>query len=181
VIELQSISTVDRAAGPAEAPLAPIYSFVPAGGTAHAGLQTREVARKLQEALAAQLEAEGGGHAVLLADFSHESLDYVLRQPFTVTCADLASANEEQAERVVCASNAIFVTAATDPDSIEAACQKAAWLRSIKQDDCCGLLLLPTSGGVSATAAEEITGLPVCGVLSTENRIAQVARWIALQ
>ena len=48
-----------------EAPLGPIYSFVPAGDALHA----QDLGGKLSQVLRVHLASESGGRTVLLADF----------------------------------------------------------------------------------------------------------------
>jgi hypothetical protein len=52
-------------------------------------------------------------------------------------------------------------------------------MRSLQRDDACGLLLVPTSGGLLEMEAEHRIGLPMCGVFRSANHTAQLARWIA--
>lgn len=67
----------------------------------------------------------------------------------------------------------------TDEVALEDAREKAVWVRSLKRDECAGLVLLPVSGGVSAAQAEHITGLPVCTIIRDSAHIQQLAAWIA--
>ena len=158
-----------------EAPPGPVYSFVPAGGAHDAG----GLPGKLTEALRAYLSSEGDGRTVLLADFQRDPAKRLHAQPFTITLADLSNANPGQEWLAVNQSEAVFVVTATDPVSMDDAREKAAWLRAIRSDECCGLFLLPAPGGASAREAEDITGLPVCAVIHRESQLAQVACWIA--
>jgi hypothetical protein len=52
-------------------------------------------------------------------------------------------------------------------------------LRSIDLGDRCGLLLWHAPRGASAAEAEEITGIPISGVLDSEEKIGRLIAWIA--
>ena len=166
---------MDRVAAWTEAPLGPIYSFVPAGDAQHA----RDLTGKLSEALRAYLTSDPDGRSVLLADFLNDSKARLEPRPFTITCADLSNAAPEQMAFAVKVSEAVFVISATDIASLEDARAKAAWLRSARRDECCGVVLLPSPGGAKVREAERITGLPVCAVIRKDSQIDQLARWIA--
>jgi hypothetical protein len=153
----------------------PVYSFVPAGSKACAA----EMIGTLVESLRHCLETDGDGRAVLLADFKKDPGVRMYARPFTITCADLSHASPGQEWLAVAASEAIFVVSATDAASMDDAREKAAWLRAIKRDDCCGLILLPSPCGASAREAEDITGLPVCAVIQNDSDMDRLARWIA--
>ena len=176
----QTVSQMDQAGILAEIPLGPIYSFVPAGDAQHAGDQrVAEMTRRLVDSLHVYLDSEGDSRSVLLADFQSGAGARMKARPFTITCADLSQANPGQEWLAVNQSEAVFIVSATDPASMADACEKAAWLRAIKLDESCGLILLSTSGGASAREAEEITGLPVCALLQKDADVEQLARWIA--
>jgi hypothetical protein len=195
VTERQAVPSTGRVAMSTEAPLGPIFSFVPAGGVPAGGVpdaggprtldqpvpdqRVLEMTRKLAEALRVFLASQGDERAVLLADFQKDSAPRLDPQPFTITVADLSSANPEQAWLAASLSEAIFVVASTGAASLAEARDKAAWLRAVKPDECCGLVLFPVPGGATAHQAEEITGLPVCAVIHKESQIAQLACWIA--
>ena len=182
VFVLQSVSEMDTVAAPLEAPLGPIYSFVPAGGVHHASDQrVSEMTRRLVESLHLYLEADGDGRSVLLADFQKDPGTAMQPKPFTILCADLSNANPGQARNAVWNSEVIFLVSATDPVSIDEARETAAWLRTLKSDDCLGLLLMPSPDGVTSREAEKITGIPVCAVIQSASDLAQLARWIALE
>ena len=124
------------------------------------------------------LTVEGDGRAVLLADFSGTEMASEL----FVTCLDLADANTQEARQSLGMSEATFVVSTSDAASLEDARAQAAWmlptLRGQGQDVPCGLLLLPVLDGLNSAEAEQLTGLPVCGVLKTPSQIAKVARAI---
>ena len=174
---LQSIFPIDHAAR-VEAPTVAIYSFVLAGGSVRLRNHCRKAVRKLSEALGVILTAEGDGRAVLLADFSGTEMASEL----FVTCLDLADANTQEARQALGMSEATFVVSTSDAASLEDARAQAAWmlptLRGQGQDVPCGLLLLPVLDGLNSAEAEQLTGLPVCGVLKTPSQIAKVARAI---
>jgi hypothetical protein len=96
---------------------------------------------------------------------------------------DLSDADPAQASAAIRISEAVFVVATTDPASVEDACAHAALLRhmmrALRRDDACGLLLVPTPGGIPEVEAEQRIGLPMCGVLRSTDHIAQLARCIA--
>jgi hypothetical protein len=174
----QTVSQMDRVAVLTEAPLGPVYSFVPAGSAQH-DQRVAEMTRRLVESLQAYLETDGDRRTVLLADFQKDSGVRVKPRAFTITCADLSHANPGQEWLAVSMSEAIFVVTSTDPVSMDDAREKTAWLRAVKRDDCFGLVLLPSPGGATSRQAEDITGLPVCAVIQKDSDIAQLACWIA--
>jgi hypothetical protein len=177
VIATQTISLEDRAVR-AEAPAAAIYSFVPAGGTEGARSESRRAVRQLTEAIRAYLPEMGDNRTVLLADFS----DAQNHPRSSIICQDLTDADPAEASEAIRVSEAVFVVCTNDPASIEDAGAHASWLRcvmrSLQRDDACGLLLVPRRGGVPAFEAEHRTGLPVCGVFTSADHTAQLARWI---
>ena len=171
---LQTISPIEPAVR-AQAPAGPVYCFVPAGGTDGARTQSRNAIRQLSEAMRACLAAEGDGRAYLLADFLDETTS-------CIKCVDLNRSDPGQARDAITAAEAVFVVCAGDHASIEDACAQAAWVQhvlgSVHREEACGLLLLPVSGGLRAAEVEESLGLPVCGMLKTDDQFAQLARWI---
>jgi hypothetical protein len=178
VTAFQTISLEDRAVR-AEAPAAAIYSFVPAGGAEGARNESRRAVRQLTEALRAYLAETGDDRAVLLADFSGPES----HPRSSIVCQDLSDADPAEACEAIRVSEAVFLVSTTDAASIEDACAHASWLRcvmrSLTRDDECGLLLVPTRGGIAEFEAEHRTGLPVCGVFRSADHTAQLARWIA--
>jgi len=161
----------------AQAPAATVYSFVPAGGADRSRYHARRAVSQLSEAMRDCLADAGDDRTVRLADFSDAQ-----EQASSITCMDLADADPAEAREAIRVSEAIFVVSATDPASIEDAGAQAAWLqyvlRSIQREESCGLLLVPTPGGMTAAEAEHRTGLPVCGTFRSANHIDQLARWI---
>ncbi|HEV2471896.1 MAG TPA: hypothetical protein VGS41_04480 [Chthonomonadales bacterium] len=174
----QTISPVDWAVR-AEAPAAAIYSFVPAGGAEGARSESRRAIRQLTEAIGAHLADAGDDRTVLLADFAAAQS----HPRSSIVCMDLSDADPAEASEVIKVSEAVFLVSATDPASIEDACAHAAWLhylmRSLQRDDACGLLFVPTPGGIPEVEAERRIGLPMCGVFRSADHTAQLARWIA--
>ena len=163
----------------AEAPSAAIYSFVPAGGAEGARSESRRAVRQLLEAIGAHLAEADDDRTVLLADFSSSQGN----PRSSILCKDLSNAGPAEACEAIKVSEAVFLVSATDPASVEDACALAAWLRyvmrSLQRDDECGLLLVPTPGGIPEVEAEHRIGLPMCGVFRSEDHTAQLARWIA--
>ena len=96
---------------------------------------------------------------------------------------DLSDADPAQASEAVRVSEAVFVVSTTDPAAVEDACAHAALLRhlmcSLHRDEACGLLLVPTPGGIPEVEAERRIGLPMCGVLRSVDHTAHLARCIA--
>ena len=174
----QTISRVDWAVR-AEAPAAVIYSFVPAGGAEGARSESRRTVRQLLEAIGVYLADAGDDRTVLLADFSGSQT----QSSSSIICKDLSDADPAEATEAIRVSQAVFLVTTTDPASVQDACAHAAWLRyvlgSLQRDDACGLLLVPTPGGIPEVEAEHRIGLPMCGVLRTTEHTAQLARWIA--
>jgi hypothetical protein len=187
----QTVSEMIPAAMLAAAPLGPIYSFLPAGGGLPVGgdvpagsaqrpvdQRVAELTRRLVKSLQAFLENDGDPRTVLLADFARDSGACLTAQRSTIICADLSQANPGAEWLAVSLSEAIFVVSSTDPASLKDARDKAERLRAIKRDDCCGLLLFLAPGGVTTQEAEEITGLPVCGLLRQDSDMERLARWL---
>jgi hypothetical protein len=174
----QTISPVDWAVR-AEAPAAAIYSFVPVGGAEGVRSESRRAVRQLTEAIGAYLTDSGDNRTVLLADFSGSHL----YPRSSIVCMDLSDADPAEAAEAIRVSEAVFLVSTTDAVSIEDACAHAAWLRyvmrSLQRDDACGLLLVPTPGGLLEMEAEHRIGLPMCGVFRSAEHTAQLARWIA--
>jgi hypothetical protein len=162
----------------AEAPVAAIYSFVPAGGTESARSESRRAVRQLLKAIGAYLADGSEDRAVLLANFPDSQSR---RRPPTI-CKDLSAVDPGQASETIRVSDAVFVVSTTDPASVKDACAHATLLRhmmrSLHRDDACGLLLVPTPGGIPEIEAEQQIGLPMCGVLRSTDDIAQLARSI---
>jgi hypothetical protein len=120
----------------------------------------------------------GDDRAVLLDYFS---TDLIHPRPSTIF-KDLSDAGPAQVYEAVRVSEAVFVVSTTDAAAIEEACGHVALLRhilrSLRRDDACGLLLVPTPGGIPEVEAERRIGLPICGVLRSTDHIAQLARCI---
>jgi Flp pilus assembly CpaE family ATPase len=104
-------------------------------------------------------------------------LDYA-RENYQVVCADLTGAREPQSAQTLRASDAIFVVSGSDRASLESVREKVEWLHSLNVDERCALLLQHEPTGVSAADAEEISGLPVCSLIDSEQQIAQLAHWL---
>jgi hypothetical protein len=127
---------------------------------------------------------ESNGHDVLDArEVNPRQLESVLdyaREHYALVCADLSGAREAHAVEVLRQSDAVFVVGATDAASIEMVRDKADWLRSLDLEDRCGLLLWRTPQGASALEAEDLTGLPVCGIVTEGGvQVEQFAAWLA--
>jgi len=174
----QTISPVDWAVR-AEAPAAAIYTFVPAGGAQGARSESRRAVRQLTEAIGAYLADSGDNRTVLLADFS----GFHSYPKSSIVCMDLSDADPAEAAEAIRVSEAVFLVSTTDSASIEDGCAHAAWLRyvmrSLQREDACGLLLVPTPGGLLEKEAGHRIGVPMCGAFRSANHTAQLARWIA--
>lgn len=101
------------------------------------------------------------------------------RTRYHVTCADLSEAKESSSLEVLRHADSIFVVANSDPESIELARYRVAWLRSMELDDRAGLLLQRTPGGISGAEAEERSGLPVCATVNRDEDLQRLAGWLA--
>lgn len=101
------------------------------------------------------------------------------RTRYNVTCADLSEAKECSALEVLRNADSIFLVANSDPQSLEQARYRAAWLRSMGLDDRTALLLNRLGGGANGAQAEDRTGLPVCGAVSTARDLQRLAEWLA--
>jgi len=155
-----------------------MYSFVPAGSAASARSESRRAVRQLLEAIGAYL-ADADDRTVLLADLAESQI----HPPLSILCKDLSEADPAEATEAISVSQAVFLVTTTDPASVEDACAHAAWLRyvlrSLQRDEACGLLLVPTPGGIPEVEAERRIGLPMCGVFRSTDHTARLARWIA--
>jgi hypothetical protein len=178
VTAIETISPIDWAVR-AEAPAAAIYSFVPAGGAESARNESRSAVRQLLKAIGAHLAEASDDRAVLLADFPGSQC----HPKASIICKDLSAIDPAQASETIRVSDAVFVVSATDPASIKDACAHATLLRhmmrALHRHDACGLLLVPTPGGLPEIEAEQQIGLPMCGVLRSTDQIAQLACAIA--
>jgi hypothetical protein len=125
-----------------------------------------------------RLDGRSWGAFVSEAD-GYDVLD--AREHYSVICADLSGAKEAHAVELLRASDVIFLVSSSDRPSLEMVRDKAEWLQSIDLGDRCGLLLWHTPRGASAAEAEEITGLPISGVVDSEEQIAHLVAWIAPQ
>jgi len=101
------------------------------------------------------------------------------RGRYHITCADLSEAKEYSALEALRSSDGIFLVTNSDPSSIELAKYRAAWLRSMDLDEHSALLLNRVPAGVSATEAEDRTGLPVCSVMDDSDQLGRLAGWLA--
>ncbi len=106
-------------------------------------------------------------------------LEYA-RQSYRVISADLTDARAAQSLEVLRACDVIFMVSDSTRASLEAVQEKMVWLRSIKLDDRCALLLTREPGGVGPAEAEHLTGLPLCGLVETNSHFTQLARWLTL-
>ena len=175
----ETISLVDWAAR-AETPPAAIYSFVPAGVSEAARSEARQAVRSLLKAIGAHLADVRDDGADVLANFPGSLCD--TKSP--IICKDLSAADLAQAAETIRASDAVFVVSTTDPASVNDAHAHATLLRhmmrALHREPACGLLLVPTPGGIPEIEAEQRIGLPMCGVLRSTDHIAQLARSIVL-
>lgn len=107
-------------------------------------------------------------------------LEYA-RGHYRTVCADVSSAKENQTLETLRASDCIFIVSHSDYGSLQMAREKREWLATIGLSEQCGLLLDRVQGGLSAEAAEEITGLPVCSLIDRPEYIDRLAGWIAAE
>jgi hypothetical protein len=105
-------------------------------------------------------------------------LDFA-RDNYAAVCADVTGAREAHALEVLRASDGIFLVGGTDDASIEGLREKTAWLKSIDLDDRCGLLVRRSDGGAEPEQVEDLTGLPVSGLIETDGHMITLARWLA--
>jgi hypothetical protein len=101
------------------------------------------------------------------------------RQSYNVISADLTDARAAQTLEVLRASDSIFMVSDSSRASLEAVQEKMVWLRAVHLDDRCGLLLTREPGGVGPAEAEDITGLPVCSLVETQQQVVQLAMWLS--
>ena len=148
-----------------------IFSFVPAHGGSRVGAVAEQLSRTL---------AEGPGAAVLLADLSKPAaLPDRARRNHRFILADLSDLSAAESAEVMRASDAIFLVSGSDRTSLEKVREKVEALHSMNVDERCALLLTMAPNGVSVAEAEEISGLPVCSLVDTEQQIAQLGKWLA--
>ena len=102
----------------------------------------------------------------------------MLARKYQVVCADLTGARPAHALEVLRASDAIFLVTDSDRPSIEGVLEKTEWLRSIDLMERVGLLLRRSPGGLNADEVEEVTGLPVCCLVESEQHIQLLAQWL---
>ncbi|MEO8049657.1 MAG: hypothetical protein ABI833_04505 [Acidobacteriota bacterium] len=126
----------------------------------------------------AYLADSGDDRTVLLANFSGPQSD----RGSSIMCVDLWDADPREASAAIRSSEAVFLVSTTEPASVEDACSQAAWLhrilRTVQRDEACGLLLVPTPGGVPEAEAEYRIGLPLCGIFRSAEHAIQLARRI---
>ena len=144
-----------------------IFSFVPAHGGSRAGAVAEQLSRTL---------AEGPGAVVLLADLP--KLERA-RRNHRFILADLSDLSAAESAEVMRASDAIFLVSGSNRDSLESVREKVEELHSMNVNERCALLLTMVPNGVSVAEAEEISGLPVCSLVDTEQQIAQLGKWLA--
>jgi hypothetical protein len=94
---------------------------------------------------------------------------------YQVVCADLTGSKEQHRLEVLRSSESIFVVTGSGTGSLEIVREKRDWLRSIDLAERCGLLLRAEPEGVGPAAAEEITGLPVSGLIGTTEQLRSLA------
>lgn len=101
------------------------------------------------------------------------------RNNYGIILVDLSAANAEQTGHVVSVSEAVFIVSGAGPASLAAARTKLASLQAMEIEERGALLLQRESDSVSASDAEELTGLPVCGYVDKDAQIGQLAQWLA--
>jgi hypothetical protein len=106
-------------------------------------------------------------------------LDYA-RRHFHIVCADLTGAGDAHASEILRAANSIFLVTGSDPVSIASVGRKMEWLKSRNLPTDAGLLLEHTPNGITASEAEEQTGVPVCSLVENSRQVDQLANWLAL-
>ncbi len=104
-----------------------------------------------------------------------------LRHTLGASSVDLTNSPNLSVLREARAAQGVFIVSSTDRVSLELAHERASWLRSAGLEDKCGLILWRSPRGVSAADAEEMVGLPVCGLLKGEQETDALARWIAAE
>ena len=101
------------------------------------------------------------------------------REYYAFVCADLSEAKEPHQLEVLRASDGIFLVSNSDRASLLAVREKSESMRLIGSSERCGLLLTRDPNGVSASEAEDITGVPVCSLIDTPAQIEVFAGWLA--
>jgi hypothetical protein len=142
-----------------------------------------EVPRRFDGRTWGAFVSEVDGVSVLNARDAHPSqlgkLFEFARQNYSVVCVDLTGARESAALAVMRASDGIFLVAGSDAGSLAAIAEKADWLRSADLGAKSGLLLRVVGEMPNIGNAEEITGLPLCSLVDTDEQIAKLAEWLA--
>jgi hypothetical protein len=183
----------------------PVYTFVPAAGESRVGAVQRELNRTWAEDLALTvlladfsfgdippvspndrrrqvkyyrrdntdvMEAGPSGPGAIgdLLDFSRRNYD--------VVSIDLTGTRESVATEVLRASTSIFIVSDSTPQALNSVAEQIGRLRSLNLEDRCGLLLRAVPNGVRPDVAEELSGLPVCGLAHSTLHIQALARWL---
>ena len=170
-----------------------IFSFLPVHGDSRVGAVAEQLSRTLTEGL---------GVTTLLAGFDRRDystlrargvavvdghdlkprhvasvLDHA-RAHYHIVCADLSDSSDAHMLEALRCSDAIFLVSGSDAASIAALREQAEWLRSLDLIDRCALLLHRT-GKANARDMEDITGIPVCSLIETDDHVGHLATWLA--
>lgn len=101
------------------------------------------------------------------------------RNDYGIIVVDLTAANAEQTEHVIGASEAVFIVSGADAASLAAVRARLSSLQAVQIEERSALLLQQEPDSLSASEAEETTGLPLCGYVDTDTQIRQLGRWLA--
>lgn len=127
------------------------------------------------------VRSEDGGdvldaHQVDAADLGR-LLDHARRR-YNIVSVDLTGARETHALEVFRVSTSIFLVAGSDRASLESAAEKVAWLRALGLEERGGMLLRRVEGGLRPDLAEDLAGVPVCGVVEDDTQLRRLAHWL---
>ena len=107
-------------------------------------------------------------------------LEFAQRK-YKIVCADVTDARESHCLDTMRASECLFLVSQSDRASLEMACEKRKWLKSLDLGDQCGLLLDRVPGGLTSEQAEDLTGLPMCSLVDRPEYIERLAGWLVAE
>lgn len=98
---------------------------------------------------------------------------------YGIVAVDLTAAREMQSVAAIRASEATFFVSDSDTPSLEMVREKVRWMEYRSIGVACGVLLRRVQGGMRPDLAEDVTSIPVCGLVGEGAPVEQVARWLA--
>jgi hypothetical protein len=101
------------------------------------------------------------------------------RKRYDIVVVDLTGARETVAIEVLRASTSILFVCDSLSATLNAVADQSMRLRALNLEERCGLLLDCVPGGLRPDLAEELAGLPVCGLTGSRQQVHDLARWLA--